>query len=273
MVAEDVAFARLVLALDPYLRELVFIGGWAHRLFVLHEAVSPIPFTPLMTIDADIASPPHMKGATSIDDLLRGAGFLPEYLGDQRPPVTHYHFAAGPGSFYAEFLVNRSGGQREDRANDTVTVAGVVAQRLRYIDLLLARPWTVHLQEAKGFPVGATGLAIRICNPASFIAQKLLIFDDRKPGDQAKDLLYIHDTVLMVARSLPAIRELWVDVQAVLHPKQRRRVEQARCDLFGAVGDRIRGAADIARHTGRPSPPSPEQIRQVCSAALAEIFS
>ncbi len=34
------AFAQVVMALRPYLGELVFVGGWAHRLHALHELAS-----------------------------------------------------------------------------------------------------------------------------------------------------------------------------------------------------------------------------------------
>ena len=34
------AFAKLVQALDPWRGQLVFIGGWSHRLHTLHPYAS-----------------------------------------------------------------------------------------------------------------------------------------------------------------------------------------------------------------------------------------
>ena len=56
--ARDLAsFARAVDALRPYLADLVFVGGWAHFLHTLLPEAMAVPFTPLMTHDADIAAP------------------------------------------------------------------------------------------------------------------------------------------------------------------------------------------------------------------------
>ena len=50
---ESAAFARLVLALRPYLGDLVLIGGWAQRLFRLHPWAQPVEFPPLLTQDVE----------------------------------------------------------------------------------------------------------------------------------------------------------------------------------------------------------------------------
>jgi len=51
---EREAFSRLVLALRPYLDRLVIVGGWAHRLFALHELARPVNFAPLMKQSKDL---------------------------------------------------------------------------------------------------------------------------------------------------------------------------------------------------------------------------
>lgn len=51
------SFTRAVEALDPYLRDLVFIDGWAHFLYTLRPEAPPLSFEPLRTEDADVAAP------------------------------------------------------------------------------------------------------------------------------------------------------------------------------------------------------------------------
>ena len=54
--AEVEAFTKLVAALQPHLRQLVFVGGWAHRLYPHLDRAAKPSFKPLMTYDADIAT-------------------------------------------------------------------------------------------------------------------------------------------------------------------------------------------------------------------------
>jgi hypothetical protein len=49
-------FARLVDALEPWLDQVVIIGGWAHRLYRQHPLAQPLDYEPLGTFDTDIAS-------------------------------------------------------------------------------------------------------------------------------------------------------------------------------------------------------------------------
>jgi len=78
------AFARVVRALRPYLDELVFVGGWAHRLLALHELAGALDFQPLMTSDADIATEGRSRvQGSSMRDLLRQNGFTEELSGDE----------------------------------------------------------------------------------------------------------------------------------------------------------------------------------------------
>ena len=149
------------------------------------------------------------------------------------------------GGFYAEFLTPLVGRSHTPTGEPlaTAALAGVTAQRLRYLDLLFIEPWSVTLGEDWGAP---TPTPLRIPNPAVFIAQKLLIHDDREPRKQSQDLLYIHDTIELFA-------EAWDDLAALWRGRIGPRVElrwvdrlrSARSDLFGAVDDRLRDAARI----------------------------
>src|SRR5712692_4451773 len=74
------------MALRPYLGELVFVGGWAHRLHALHELASRLDFQPLMTADTDIAARPGLRiRGSSIRELLQKNGFEEKLSGDENP--------------------------------------------------------------------------------------------------------------------------------------------------------------------------------------------
>jgi len=274
-ISDREAFARLVAALGPYLDDLVFIGGWAHRLFSLHEFANRIDFEPLATDDADLAAPLRLPvRVKTIAQRLKAAGFEEELRGEDTPPISEYHLGEEGAGLYVEFLAPLIGGPttRKGKPRDTTLVAGVTAQTLRYLELLLEEPWSVRLSARLGFPIGAEGVQIRIPNPASFIAQKLLVLECRAPEKQAKDLLYIHDTLRLFSEQLGALRASWALAQRKQHPNVSRRLRERTQARFGAVDDLVRAAAQIAAKTGRPSPPTSERFAALCRAGTCAIF-
>lgn len=48
-------FAKLALALEPWRGQLVFIGGWAHRLHRFGPRASKLEHQPVFTRDTDLA--------------------------------------------------------------------------------------------------------------------------------------------------------------------------------------------------------------------------
>ena len=112
-------------------------------------------------------------------------------MSDDRPPVTHYHLGPDDEGFYAEFLTPLSGSEdrRDGRPDVTERISGIVAQKLRYLEVLLIEPWIVRLDANLGFHL-AEPADVRVTNPASYIAQKLLIHSRRSRANRAKDVLY-----------------------------------------------------------------------------------
>ena len=109
---DDEKFAQLVDAIGPYLDRVVIVGGWAHRLFRNHPLAQPVPYPPLMTRDTDIAVAPSIRpDEQSLRERLLSHGFHEEFLGDDRPPVTHYYLGSGDTGFYVEFLTPLVGGE------------------------------------------------------------------------------------------------------------------------------------------------------------------
>lgn len=262
------AFAKLVDALAPWRSQLVFVGGWAYRLYRLHPKAEILSYQPMATLDADIAFAEREALEGNIRTRLREAGFQQQLTGQHEPPVSRYVLAEDePGGFYAEFLTPLTGREftRDGVQIATKASAGITAQRLRYLELLLTAPWTVTL----GAEWGAASPELRIPNPVSFIVQKLLIHDHRPRDKQAQDLLYIHDTLELFAPELDSLAALWRDeVRGVLHDNWLRELDRIRNMVFGELNDRIRDAARIPQDRDV----DPERMRAMCFAALGEIL-
>jgi hypothetical protein len=262
------AFARLITALRPWLRQLVVVGGWAHRLHRFHpRAHAPAHLSP-RTRDADLAfSDEGLIG--DVREALTDAGFTEQQFGDDTPPASHYGLGEGQGGFYAEFLTPLFGSEeKRGRRDATVRTAGITAQKLRHLDLLLLKPWSVRVGPERGVPVTADA-EVFVPNPAIYIFQKLLIHAERPPHKKAQDTLYIHDTLELFGGSLDELRRFWLEeVRPALPSKTARRAEALARELFSEVTDTIREAARIPQDREL----APENVQRACGYGLAEIF-
>jgi len=264
-------FSLLVDALRPWLGKVVFVGGWAHRLYRERpEAVAP-PYEALRTEDADVALGP---GTIARTEDLRGRliawGFLEEMSGDDQPPITHYSLGREELGFYAEFLTPLLGSERRRDGSRNVTerIGGVVAQTLRHLDVLLIAPWAVTVSQDNGFAVSEAAVVL-VPNPVSFITQKLLIHSRRKHDDRPKDVLYIHDTIELFGDALNQLNEIWhVSVAPQLRPSLKREVAARVAELFRTTTDTVRGASLIAAHRGL----TPASIQERCELGLTRLF-
>lgn len=263
-------FAQLIEALRPWLDDLVIIGGWAHRLHRLHPRAGSPTYQPLQTRDADVAFSLDARLQGDIAAALRKADFRRDFRGEHVPPVIHYRLGDDDQGFYVEFLapLRGSGVKRDGTPDATVGRAGVTAQKLRYLDLLLMQPWVVPLDATGGVPL-ATSADVRLANPVSFIAQKLIIQKDRSPDKQAQDALYVHDTLELFESELALLRTEWRDkIRAAIPTKTAETVERLHHEQFGAVTDVIRSAVRIPQDRKL----TPDRLRAVCAYGLEEIF-
>ncbi len=266
------AFVRTVEALEPYLSDLVFVGGWAHFLYTLRPEASPLAFTPLTTQDADVAAPLRLAPREqTIAQRLIAAGFEQRLSGDHVPPVSEYALGDEESGFYVEFLAPLEGGEvkRGGRQDVTTSVGGVTAQKLRHLEILLSAPWQVSISREAGFPVSRP-VAIRIPNPAAYVVQKVLALRKRKPEKLPKDVLYLHDTFAVFSDSLPQVKVCWDALRQGMHPNHVRSFERLSRDLITAVKDLTRSAALIA--AGRPRPPTPEILLAGLRRGFAAAF-
>jgi len=259
-------FSQLIAALDPWLDQIVIVGGWAHQLYRLHPHARALDYGPLTTLDTDVAIPARMPvGDEDIRQRLVAQGFVEEFVGDHRPPAIHYHLGSGKTGFYAEFLTPLTGGEYDRKSNRkaTMEIAGIASQRLRYIELLLHQPWSID------FKVDEKTGSVRIANPVSFIAPKVLIQGKREREDRAKDILYMHDTLEVFGSRLKELRDLWQKaVEPQLPVRAGRTVSKASESLFGQLSDDIRRATEISPERAL----SPEVIRIACRYGFNQVF-
>jgi hypothetical protein len=139
---------------------------------------------------------------------------------------------------------------------------------LRYIEILLISPWKVELGEENGYALSPKR-TVQVANPASFLAQKILIHEQRDYKDRAKDLLYMHDTIEVFSENLDELQKLFRShFASKLHARRIAELQGAPERLFGKVDDTIREAALMA--AGRKL--SPERLAETAQAGLKEIF-
>ena len=267
---------RAVGALRPYLPDLVLVGGCAHRLFRFHPWADPGEFQPLTTEDTDLLAPLRLKRRERrLHELLIDAGFEVRLSGEI-PPTTKYYPIHGKSGFHVEFIADRPGSatKRDGSPDVAAVVSGVTVPKLPYVSLLNLDPWTLDLTPERGFPIEGDTVALRVANPVSYLAQKVLVFSrgDRSREKQAKDVLYIHDTLLLMSARLGDMESAWGALCQNVHPKWVGDLRSLRDAEFAKVTDRLRRAAIIAQASGRSDPPDADRIREVCRLGLGRVF-
>jgi hypothetical protein len=181
--------------LAPWRGQLVYVGGWAHRIHRLDPRANPPSHQAVFTKDTDLAFAAAETIEGDIKAALEKSGFKERLSGEAKPPVAHYTLGAEGEGFYAEFLtpLAGSGRKRDGKPDATLAKAGISAQKIRHLDILLVDPWVVELNPDNA-PVKKP-IDIRVANPLAFMVQKFLIRESRPPKKRAQDILYIFDTV------------------------------------------------------------------------------
>jgi hypothetical protein len=265
------ALVRLIQAIEPWRAHLVFVGGWAHRLYRFHPSAIVPDYQPLLTRDTDLAFANDAPLEGDIKAALVDAGFTEELSGEHRPPVTHYTLGGDDAGFYAEFLtpLHGSGRKRSGKSDATLSKAGITAQKLRNLEILLVSPWVVRVGPAQGVPL-PHAIDLQVANPVSFIAQRLLIQGDRSHAKRAQDVLYIHDVLELFGAGLLTLSALWKDtVRPTLGEKTARRVVARSRKSFSSVTDVIREAAHIPRDRAL----LPERVQAACQLVLEQVLT
>ncbi|MBZ0158928.1 MAG: nucleotidyltransferase domain-containing protein [bacterium] len=172
----DAFLAHVLWTFHSYLDRLVLVGGFAVRLYALHPRAAPTACRMLRTFDADlaVANSRIPLASQSLAVLADAAGFQPDFRGDHVPPVMKFiakgtHVGSrGVDQYTVEFLTPMTGApiRRGGKAVVTSDIqAGVTAQNLRYLDLLLERPWHVSLATLPGISEEARTIEVAVPHP------------------------------------------------------------------------------------------------------------
>lgn len=216
-------FLRYVLrAVAPYREDLVLVGGFAVWLYRFHPRAAAIELIPLLTFDVDFAAPErlHVAAGRNLSDLIAAAGLDQHLLGGHVPPVAKFvprnvgkPVEAGAGEQYCmEFLtplVGSATNRRGEEVGTKVIQPGITAQRLRFLDLLLADPWRVPVAAIPGMDGDPEGVPyVKVPHPGLMIVQKVLIFEERRRhGGWAKDMAYIYEVLGIFRHEIPRLAQ------------------------------------------------------------------
>ncbi len=158
-------------ALEPRLAEIVLAGGWAwyvYRKYLTGERSLPGEFT----LDVDLVVPRRLSSTEPrLDEMLAAADFELEMEGEERPPVSKYSW---PSTEASEAVVEFLTPARASGDAATLEINGVVAQQLRFLDLLLDDPVSIQVDERAEDERFAGSL--RVPNIGLFVLQKVLTF-------------------------------------------------------------------------------------------------
>ena len=92
------AFSKFIVALEPWLGEVVLVGGWAHRLYRLDSRARKLDYLPLTTLDGDVAVPPKLKKEEStVRKRLLEAGSICAAT-DSRNTTSSFSVSDGQGT-------------------------------------------------------------------------------------------------------------------------------------------------------------------------------
>lgn len=265
------ALAKLAQALSPWRAHLVFIGGWAHRIHRFSPMANQPEYQPLFTRDTDLAFANRAPIEGDIKAALIEHGFKEQLAGEHKPPVAHYTLGDENGGFYAEFLTPLigSGLKRSGAQDATLAMAGISAQKIRYLDILLVDPWVITLDPRSGIPLPSS-MDVQVAHPLCFIIQKFLIQKDRPAAKQAQDVLYIYDTIELFGALLDEFHETWkMRISPALGAKLSNTVLTLSKSTFSNINDVIRAAARIPQDRKI----TPEQIQQTCLLAFEIILN
>ena len=194
-------FVQVLRALEPRMGELVLTGGWAwylYRKYLTGERLFPGEFT----VDVDVVVPRRLSsGETELDDLLLESDFEIGMEGEERPPVTRYFWpSAERREATVEFLTPARGSGEKA----TLEINGIVAQQLRFLDLLLHDALTLNVSEGSADEMFRG--AVRVPRVGLFVWQKALTFPRRhEQAKRQKDLFYIFDLADVSRGLFPSI--------------------------------------------------------------------
>jgi hypothetical protein len=201
-------------AIHEYLGQVVLCGGWVPYFYRHLPRIAHPRHDPLFTFDFDVVIPSRLppQPAGSLHDQLLKGDFVD--IQNRDPPVVFYqHSRWGTedlAPIYGELLTPLEGSirDRSGKPKDIHRVQDdVVAQQLRYVQLLLHEPLIVQKEWVPNLGL-SDGTEFQIPNPASYILQKALALKGRPAEKQQKDLAYFFEVAALWFNETERVREM-----------------------------------------------------------------
>ena len=227
---------RFLLALEPYLDQLVLCGGWVPYFYRRLPGLSQPAHGPLLSHDFDVVAPLELqeRGGTTLHARLMERDFV-TIRGRATEVVFYQHARWGNADLapvYGEFLTPLIGGETDRSGNARVLHAvqrSVTAQLLRYLDLLLHEPLGIRAREVFGSDLPSDPV-VRVPNPATYMLQKAVALDKRRGEKRAKDLAYVFEVAALWTHETQRVREMF-ELVAAESAEWRRWLRRGRAVL------------------------------------------
>lgn len=236
---------RLKAALEALDCGIVVVGGIAVRLLRFHPLAQRLEWDPLVTNDVDLAIAAKATPKVEIDAAFEAQGFVERLDGLEHPPICRYL----RGDFEVELLMpmERSASTKRRTPSPIATLRGSTAQRLDDFEPLLDEPISLDIPD-----VGA----LLVASPAAYLIQKLLSLPARSsPGDKRKDVVYLHDVVVLFGTDdglHPEVRAHAARIDRTLTESQRSKIARTIESISDAEAPLVRGAEKDTIGFGRP---------------------
>ena len=181
----DDILSECISTLKPYLDQLVLAGGWVPYVYSKMYKDTVVQ-EPLFTRDFDAVVPRQgfKESETSLNDLIKRAGYKYEFASISNPPVVKYvKTLADDMKVEIEFITDEPGNREGVRE-----IGSINAQALRNVGILMDDPWGLDLAEHS---LEEDGILL-VPRPATYLLHKALVAPKRRKREKtAKDLYYL----------------------------------------------------------------------------------
>lgn len=183
-------FARLIVELQPYRDEIVFVGGWVHTLYLAEENETG----GVGTEDIDITLPPELRAGDRplLVELAIRAGFERDPISDMDGVATWMVYTSDAGDTVPiDFLTEGHPRAKLEIAGQ----GGLMAQGYTGQRMLLenSRPMRVG---SSLHPLVDPPCVIRVPKLGAYVLQKGVAASTRlHPDKRAKDIIYVLEIV------------------------------------------------------------------------------
>lgn len=240
-------------ALQPYLDEIVCVGGCANALYRFHDLSSEVRWGYLGTKDIDAAVPQKLalRDRPAIRELMDNIGLKERVCGSEEDAVIKYGPDERNSAVDLEFLCDLAGLPTEDQRRAAVSVqGGLIAQPLRYLGMALQHTWRVDLGRIPDFE-RLQGIRIQVPNPAAYVMSKILIRGEERPtASKQKDCFYIYEVSSVFRDALERIHEEYDRLEPCAPKWKQRFATEARALFESEYAEGPISAVGIYRESG-----------------------